>query len=283
MLSESWKTIPWACPSCRSAIGTDLVCGCGHNGYQLNGMIYLHRNDESWEQCMVERNGWIGRTKEVGLYRENPDHFYLPDRLPHLKEFYAESKAHIDAFAKHENLKGKVCLDIGASIGWVEAYLMETYPETTFIALEVNDDDLCGLGRSNAIKQKSGFDFVSLVADMHHMPLQDNSIDVVFSIDALHHFRDMSTVFAEVHRVLKSAGTFYGVNEPDRPDDTVEADYIKEYAEIELRHNIIERRPTLREYSQAGALLNVRAINDEVGLIHRVDTAGLLLKGQKPR
>lgn len=274
--------IQWACPNCQSDLNDNFVCNqCNLRGYSKGGMLYLHRSDEGWAKCEIERNGWIARTKEVGLYGENEDHFFLPDRRPHLKEFYAESKAHIDAFLATEDLNGKVCVDIGASFGWVEAYILETYPEAILIALEVNDDHLCGLGRSQAIKDRLNVDFVSLVADMHHIPLKSGTVDVVFSVDALHHFRDMPTVFSEVQRVLKPGGSFYGINEPDRPVGTDEDEYVAQYAEIELRHQIIERRPTYQEYVHAGSDLNVRAINETAGLLQHIDTASLLLKGRK--
>jgi hypothetical protein len=60
-----------------------LSCpSCGLRGTTSNGLLYLHRSDASWRECIRERDGWIGRTKEVSLYRENDDHFFLPDRRP---------------------------------------------------------------------------------------------------------------------------------------------------------------------------------------------------------
>ena len=199
---------------CRSSLNFDLLCSrCGFVGYKKNEMTYLHRDDKSWGRCIVERDGWINRTKEIGLYVENEDHFYLPDRRPHLKEVYTESKNHIDTFQRVEDLNDKICVDLGASVGWVEPYVLATHPMATLIALEVNDDPLCGLGRSHALKRHHNVDFVSLVADMHHIPILESTVDFVFSVDALHHFRDLKAVFSEVARVLKPGGRFYGLND----------------------------------------------------------------------
>jgi SAM-dependent methyltransferase len=272
----------WACPMCRSSLNFDLLCSrCGFVGYKKNEMTYLHRDDKSWGRCIVERDGWINRTKEIGLYVENDDHFYLPDRRPHLKEVYTESKNHIDTFQRVEDLNDKICVDLGASVGWVEPYILETHPMATLIALEVNDDPLCGLGRSQALKRHHNVDFVSLVADMHHIPILESTVDFVFSVDALHHFRDLKAVFAEVARVLKPGGRFYGLNEPDRPEGIDEKEYITPFAEIEMRHNIIERRPTRQEYETSGSELSLRAVNQQLGLIQHVDTASLILVGEK--
>jgi SAM-dependent methyltransferase len=280
----SQTLIKWACPMCRSSLNSDLSCSrCEFVGYKKNEMTYLHRDDDSWGRCIVERDGWINRTKEICLYVENSDHFFLPDRRPHLKEVYTESKTHIDAFQRVEDLNDKICLDLGASVGWVEPYVLATHPMATLIALEVNDDPLCGLGRSQALKRHYGIDFVSLVADMHHIPILEGTVDFVFSVDALHHFRDLKAVFAEVARVLKPGGRFYGLNEPDRPEGTDESEYITPFAEIEMRHNIIERRPTRHEYETSGSELKLRAANQELGLIQHVDTASLILVGEKRR
>ena len=176
-----------------------------------------------------------------------------------LKKSIPKAKNHIDTFQRVEDLNDKICVDLGASVGWVEPYILKTYPRATLIALEANDDPLCGLGRSHALKQHYGVDFVSLVADMHHIPLLESTVDLVFSVDALHHFRDLKAVFAEVARVLKPGGRFYGLNEPDRPEGTDEKEYVAPFAEIEMRHNIIERRPTRQEYETSGSELKLRA------------------------
>lgn len=282
--SQTVGAMPWACPVCVSGLDKALNChGCGFSGYQKDGMVYLHRSDVSWDACTKERDGWIARTKEIGLYGENEDLFYLPDGRPHLKEFYAESKAHIDAFMRAENLNDKICVDLGAMSGWVEAYMLRTYPRAKLIALEVNDDLVIGLGKAPVIAKRHGVHFISLVADMHHIPLKSNSVDIVYSVDALHHFRDLDIVFAEIDRVLKPGGRFYGINEPDRPEGTDEDEYVAAdaHAAIEIKHGIIERRPTFAEWAAAGSSLNLRSINDEFGIKQHVDTASLLLRGEK--
>lgn len=257
----------------------DLGCPCcGYTGRIDNGMYHLHRTDESWQKCLVEKRGWIEASMERGNYVENEDHFFMPDGRPHLSAFYRESKAHLDRFISLENLNGRTCLDLGASIGWVEAYLMRFYPGAALIALDVNDDPLCGLGRSEALKRRRAVDFQSVVADMHHIPLVDQSVDVVFTVDALHHFRDLRTVFNEVRRVLRPGGVFYGLNEPDRPEGTDELEYVRKHIDVELRHQIIERRPTIRDYLEFGSCLHLRIANGP-GLVQHVHTASLFLSG----
>lgn len=272
----------WVCPICAHSLTRGLACvHCDFIGYARNGLLYLHGNNADWQKCLHERHGWIELTREIGLYRENDDHFFLPDRRPHLSEVFGESKRHIDKLMAIESLEGKVCVDLGAWIGWVEAYILKKYRDAMLIALDINDDPLVGLGRSVKLKDHFQCAFISLVADMHHLPFADDSIDIVFSVDALHHFRDLSGVMAQIARVLKRGGRFYGLNEPDRPCDTMESDFISQHITVEIKHGIIERRPTIEEYLDHGRMLNLRACNDDVGLRKNIDTCGLFLRGEK--
>lgn len=47
---------------------------------------------------------------------------------------------------------------------------------------------------------------VDLVADIHHMPLDDNSFDCVFCTGTLEHVRDPWQAVREIHRVVKPGG-----------------------------------------------------------------------------
>lgn len=273
------------CPHCLVKLNENLECNrCGFTADRKNGMLYLHRTDHTWESCIKEKNGWIEAAKERGIYRENDDHFYMPDGRPHLKEFYAQSILHIDKLLSIENLNEKSCLDLGCGLGWVEVYILKKYPGSNLIAMEVNDDPYVGLGRATRLKEFAQCNFVSLIADMHLIPIEDNSLDIVFTVDALHHFRDMKQVFAEINRVLKPQGRFYAINEPDRPMGISEEKYIAQnmhMLEVEMKYGIIERRPTIQEYLENGKIVNLKVINDELGIRKDGVTPGLFLAGQK--
>ena len=280
---RQFKEFKFICPTCSCDLEKDFWCSsCGFKGYIKNDLLYLHSTDDSWGKCLIEKDGWINITKERGIYIDNQDHYYLPDGKPHLRDTYNESKKHIDRFLALENLDNKVCLDIGAGIGWVENYILKTYNNAKLIALEVNDDPLMGLGRSTHLKEYFKVDYLSLIADMHNIPLANNSVDIVFSVDAIHHFRDLKSIFRQIKRVLKKNGKFYALNEPDRPEKTDESEYIKQQIVLELKHKIIERRPTVSEYLNCGKNLDLKLLNQEmIGLKKNVDTAGCFIVGQK--
>ena len=97
------------------------------------------------EKCQREKEGWLKLYEMRGLYRENDDHFFLPDGRPHLKDFYKNAATHLDEFLSIEEVAAKTILDLGAGIGWV-ANLMSK-KGATVVALECNDDTLVGSGR----------------------------------------------------------------------------------------------------------------------------------------
>jgi SAM-dependent methyltransferase len=267
------------CPACHSALDDDLSCAnCNFKGFVRNNLIYLHLDDNTWIKCEKEKAGWIGIQKEQGIYLDNQDHYYLPDGKPHLKEFYKEAKRSIDKLLDLVDFNGKICLDIGAGIGWVECYILKQIRTVQIIALECNDDDFIGLGRSGALKKYHHCDFYSLVADMHNIPISDNSMDIVFMVDALHHFSDMYEVFGQVHRVLKHGGHFYAINEPFRPDDVVdETLFVSRDCPSEFKHGINERRPTKKEYLEAGQVIDLQILNEKINFV----APGLILYGKK--
>ena len=266
------------CPDCHHKLKKrTLICPkCRFKCKEENGIYHLHSNNSAWQKCEIEKSGWIDIHKELGIYRENDDHYYLPDGRPHLEVFYKEAKRSIDKLLEVENLENKLCLDLGAGIGWVECYILKQV-ESELIAVECSDDKFVGLGRSIALKKFYNCDFMSVVADMHNIPIADNSIDIVFMVDALHHFTDLNKVLAEAYRVLKPGGHFWAINEAHRPENIDELKYIQEHVPMESKHGISERRPTINEYLQAGEILKLQVLNDKLNFI----APGLILYGEK--
>src|SRR6185369_18065484 len=116
---------------------------CGYSGEVIDNLIHLHRHDNTWDKCISEQEGWIEIHKRLGLYLDNPDHYFLPDGKPHLAERNKHLKEHLDKFLEIYDVKGKVILDLGAGIGWVSNLL--ALRGANVIALECNKDIFTGL------------------------------------------------------------------------------------------------------------------------------------------
>lgn len=68
------------------------------------------------------------------------------------------------------------------------------------VALDIIDQRL-------TVAKNSGVPFIESSAE--NMPLENQSIDFVFSYNALEHFVDPEKVLTEIHRILKPGGYFY--------------------------------------------------------------------------
>jgi SAM-dependent methyltransferase len=74
----------------------------------------------------------------------------------------------------------------------------------------------CGAGRRDAYFENVvnyeivGYDTTDVVGVGEHLPFESNTFDAVFSIAVLEHVRDPFRCAAEIGRVLKRGGKFYG-------------------------------------------------------------------------
>jgi SAM-dependent methyltransferase len=266
------------CPKCKSKLSDDLVCSCGHKGVFKNGLYYLlDQENPTYNECEKEKTAWINVFKDLGMYFTGEWQFELPEK------YYKAPKEHLDYLLGVEDLNGKVVLDIGACLGWAEAYILNTkYPNANLIALDCNDDPIMGLGRTAAYKEKFNIDFDCVISDMLNLPFKEDSIDIIFTLDALHHASDLSLLSNQVYKILKPGGRFYALNEAYRPEDITEKDYINKYKHLmskEIEFGVHEFRPSINEYITAGAKLNLQLKStSETKLGH---LSGIVLFGEK--
>lgn len=50
--------------------------------------------------------------------------------------------------------------------------------------------------------------FLFVVADVYHLPLNTNSLDVALTVRVLHHLSDIPGAFSEIHRILRPEGRY---------------------------------------------------------------------------
>ncbi len=94
-----------------------------------------------------------------------------------------------------------------------------------------------GLDSRRVYFQNDNIHYEGILAPMENIPLADNSIDVVFSINSLHHSADLGQVFREIARILKPSGVAYLLEDTAgflrRSKKEKEAQYQREH----LQHN----------------------------------------------
>ncbi|MCH9712333.1 MAG: methyltransferase domain-containing protein, partial [Proteobacteria bacterium] len=88
-----------------------------------------------------------------------------------------------------------VILDLGAGTGLLSQQLSERFTDSTIIALDFAQNSL----KNNSTNKK-------ICADANHLPLADNSVDLVISSLMMQWCPDLKQLFSEIHRVLKNDG-----------------------------------------------------------------------------
>ncbi len=104
-------------------------------------------------------------------------------------------------FVQHEP---KVIADIGAGTGVATGKLIKRYSEAHVLALDIAAGMLLVNNKSNCKKPAT-----CVVADMHSVPLQSESVDMVFSNLAMQWSNDLLQVMDEYQRVLCDGGLLH--------------------------------------------------------------------------
>jgi malonyl-CoA O-methyltransferase len=103
----------------------------------------------------------------------------------------------IDRLEIEPDLKPKHILDLGCGTGWAIPKLLKLYPESKFTCIDFSQ---------NMLKQVPKQAQINIIHhDAHSLPLDDNSVDLVFS-NMMLHWCNEADVFKECLRVLKHDG-----------------------------------------------------------------------------
>ncbi len=105
-----------------------------------------------------------------------------------------------------EILRGSLILDIGAGEALQGILVAERYSPKLFVALELVPQRLIAAARK--AEELRGLAVVA--GNAYRTPFEDATFDVVIGNGALHHMPDTEAVAAEIARVLKPGGFFFG-------------------------------------------------------------------------
>jgi ubiquinone/menaquinone biosynthesis C-methylase UbiE len=103
-------------------------------------------------------------------------------------------------------------LELGAGEGWSSCVVKRLYPTLHVIATDMSDAAISGIGKWERIFESSVD--TSFSGKSYSIPLPDNSIDLIFSFQAAHHFRLHRETLKEVARLLKPGGVCMYLHEP---------------------------------------------------------------------
>jgi len=100
---------------------------------------------------------------------------------------------------------GSVVLDVGTGTGVFLPFLMQSIgSDGRILALDIAEEML----QKARVKSDNGaVDYVN--ADVAHIPLPDESVDIVVCYSSFPHIQDKSRALREMYRVVKSGGYLY--------------------------------------------------------------------------
>jgi ubiquinone/menaquinone biosynthesis C-methylase UbiE len=111
-----------------------------------------------------------------------------------------------------------IAVDLGCGPGSLVKELALRFPQLLVIGLDIS------LPMIKLAKERTRIENVAfVVADVHHLPFQTQSIEMIVSHGAMHHWRELHRALAEVKKVLAEKGFVYLSDlKRDTPDELVE-------------------------------------------------------------
>lgn len=154
-------------------------------------------------------------------------------------------------------IKGAVVLDLGAGTG-ISSYAFLQAGARKVIALEPDASDEVGQGAIRRLGLGDRVDVVTAFGES--MPIESESVDIVYCRQVLHHTSDLALTLRECARVLRPGGYFLGTREHVVNDAKQLAAFLRKHPMHQLAGG--ENAYTLSEYVSAveGAPLTVKAV-----------------------
>jgi SAM-dependent methyltransferase len=152
----------------------------------------------------------------VNLFRCNPENknlaraCYFDDPLSSACERYYSSIEWC-GIAKLLGSRRGAALDVGAGRGIASYALARDGWATT--ALEPDPSEIVGAGAIRAMAKESCLQINVIETWGEKLPFADNSFDLVFCRQVLHHANDLLTFCREIHRVLRPGGCLLAIRE----------------------------------------------------------------------
>jgi len=103
-----------------------------------------------------------------------------------------------------------------------------------------------------------------IVANAHDLPFEENSFDLIYMRNVIHYLDNPKKVFSEIHRCLKSGGT-YLFSQVVPPDDTISSEYdwlVGREIHYPTKNEILELFSPFKKINHNDFLLENQSINN---------------------
>jgi len=154
---------------------------------------------------------------EVEFWRTSPTESPSSDAVDNILHKCAEARTLLKEIRMHGKFfsRASVVLELGAGQAWASALVKREFPHLVAYASDISPYAVCSVNKWEHVFS-SRVDRV-FSCPSNEIPLEDNSIDLVFCFQAAHHFRTHRTTLVEIRRVLKEGGACLYLQEPCCP------------------------------------------------------------------
>jgi ubiquinone/menaquinone biosynthesis C-methylase UbiE len=112
-----------------------------------------------------------------------------------------------DELSRLGNFKDGLAIDIGTGLGDFAIEVSKRYPKLDVIGIDISQKAIAEATKKANFENLGNLSF--RIADVHNLPFEDASADLIFSHGSIHHLRDPSQAFFEIYRVLKPSALAY--------------------------------------------------------------------------
>lgn len=107
---------------------------------------------------------------------------------------------------------GEIRPGVGGGEGWASCVAKQLYPNLWIAASDISEAAISGIGKWERIFETHVNQ--TFACRSYSVPLPDNSLDLVFTFQAAHHFRLHDETLKEMSRLLRPGGSCMYIHEP---------------------------------------------------------------------
>ncbi len=182
------------CPKCGSTLGAQQTCpSCQYAATIVDGDIYSFLDTLDTPDLQLSQEKW------EALYAANTLEA-LEQRFDEYQRTYFEDT--YQQLNAEKRIKDSVYLEIGCG----EFFLGSLIANECRLIVGV-DFSLSALRMAKRfLKKRKIKNYLLIHADINHLPIADNQIDIIYGGGVIEHFDDTKTILSELLRVLKKGG-----------------------------------------------------------------------------
>jgi SAM-dependent methyltransferase len=145
------------------------------------------------------------------IQRDRIETSYLGSDLPAAARAFAGSSEFAEVLRWIDGpVRGATVLDLGAGTG-IASYAFGKAGAARIYAVEPDPSDIVGRGAIRQITSDLPVEIIDSFGET--IPLADQSVDIIYARQVLHHTADLPAVLRECHRLLRSGGVFIACRE----------------------------------------------------------------------